>query len=55
MKSVRLFVATVLFALTVGTVSATAAATTAADTRSADVRATASIEPDDSGWGRAPQ
>ncbi|MFE7028774.1 hypothetical protein ACFU9Y_00560 [Streptomyces sp. NPDC057621] len=51
MKSVRLFVVTVLLALTVGTVSATAVA----DTGSTDVQATSSIEPDDSGWGRAPQ
>ncbi|MBQ0852801.1 hypothetical protein ACFU9Y_10075 [Streptomyces sp. NPDC057621] len=49
MKSVRVFVATVLFALTVGTVAGTAAA----DTGSADYTTTASATPgDDSGWGR---
>ncbi|MGC5563580.1 hypothetical protein ACPYPG_12125 [Streptomyces sp. FR-108] len=50
MKSVRLFVVTVLCALTLGTVSATAVA----GAEGADVRATSFADPADSGWGRIP-
>ncbi|MFD0304155.1 hypothetical protein [Streptomyces sp. NPDC127119] len=49
MKSVRVFVATVLCAMMVGAVAGTAAA----ETGSADYRTTSSVAPgDDSGWGR---
>ncbi|WP_314410637.1 hypothetical protein [Streptomyces sp. DSM 40484] len=53
MKSVRLFAVTVLCALTLGTVSATA--TAVVGTEGADVLATSSTDPTDSGWGRIPQ
>jgi hypothetical protein len=50
MKSVRLFVVTVLCAMTVGVVSAAAAT----GDGSTEIQATSSVDPDDSGWGRLP-